>query len=115
MRVPLRELRQAVELTVHDPDESERVWDPMAIAESISQFAKLKGQSYGYIYVDRDRKLKESRRETQGILSGGESRKVPEELITLFLLRTKPEAGMNAAWWPQIRFPLGRYGFAFSI
>lgn len=114
-RLPLKDLRRTVELTMLDPDESERVWDSVAIAESISQFAKLEGHTHGYIYVDRDRKLKESRRETQGILSGGEIRKVPDDLITLFLLRTKNEAGMHAAWWPQIRFPNGRYGFAFSI
>jgi hypothetical protein len=114
-RLPLKDLRRAVELTMLDPDESERVWDSVAIAESIAQFAKLKAQTHGYIYVDRDRNLKESRRETQGILSGGEIRKVPDDLITLFLLRTKNESGMHAAWWPQIRFPNGRYGFAFSI
>jgi hypothetical protein len=99
-----------------DHDASERVWDPIAVAESISQFATLREQTEGYVYVDRDRGLKESRRETRGILSGkGEADRVPDDRLTLFLLRTKAEKGMKEAWWPQIRFPKGQYGFAFAI
>ena len=91
------------------------MWDPVAVAESISQFGALRKQTGGYIYVDRDRGLKESRRETQRLLSGGEAAKVPDDCLTLFLLRTKAEKGMKEAWWPQIRFPRGRYGFAFAV
>ena len=115
IRVPLKDLRQLVELTMPDPTASERVWDPIAVAESISQFSTLREQTEGYVYVDRDRGLKEARRETQGILTGGEADQVPDDRLTLFLLRTKAERGMNQAWWPQIRFPRGRYGFAFAI
>lgn len=115
VEIPLEELRQLVELTLPDQTASERVWDPMAVAESISQFATLRKQTKGYVYVDRERGLKESRRETQGILTGGEADKVPDHRLTLFLLRTKAEGGKSPAWWPQIRFPNGRYGFAFAI
>ena len=104
-----------VELTLPDQTASERVWDPLAVAESISQFATLRKQTEGYVYVDRDRGLKENRRETQGLLSGGEAMRVPDDLLTLFILRTKAEKGMNEAWWPQIRFPKGTYGFAFAV
>lgn len=114
-RFTLAEMRKIIALTQPDNTQSERVWDPVAVAESITQFASLRKQTDGYIYVDRDRGLKEARRETQGILSGGEANKVPDDRLTLFLLRTKPERGMNEAWWPQIRFPNGRYGFAFAI
>ncbi|HET6979915.1 MAG TPA: Z1 domain-containing protein [Pyrinomonadaceae bacterium] len=114
-RIPLKDLRELVELTMPDQTASECVWDPVAVAESISQFAALRGQSEGYVYVDRDRGLKEARRETQGILTGGEADQVPDDKLTLFLLRTKASGGMRAAWWPQIRFPSGRYGFAFAI
>ncbi len=114
-RFTLEEMRKIIALTQPDNSQSERVWDPVAVAESITQFASLRKQTDGYIYVDRDRGLKEARRETQGILSGGEANKVPDDRLTLFLLRTKPERGMNEAWWPQIRFPSGRYGFAFAI
>ena len=91
------------------------MWDPLAVAESIGQYAKLSGQKTGYVYVDRDRDLQGSRRETQGILSGGEVRIVPDTHLTLFLLRTKAHGREQAAWWPQIRFPTGRYAFAFAI
>jgi hypothetical protein len=114
-QLPLKELRALVELTVPDQRESERVWNPKAVAESIGQFATLRGQDHGYVYVDRERGLKEARRETQGILDGGESANVPDDKVTLFLLRTRAERGKHAAWWPQIRFPSGRYGFAFAV
>lgn len=115
VQMSLKELRKLVELTMPDQTAAERVWDPIAVAESISQFAALRKQTEGYVYVDRERGLKESRRETQGILTGGEADQVPDDRLTLFLLKTKAEKGMNEAWWPQIRFPNGRYGFAFAI
>jgi hypothetical protein len=111
----IEEMRALIELTVPDQRASERVWDPVAVGESLAQFAKLYQRKRGYVYVDRERGLKENRRETQGILDGGEAARVPDDKITLFLLRTKAERGRNAAWWPQIRFPDGRYAFAFAI
>ncbi len=113
--VTIEELQALIALTMPDQRESERVWDPIAIAASLAQFAKINQQSNGYVYVDRERGLKENRRETQGILDGGEAARVPDNKITLFLLRTKTDRGRNAAWWPQIRFPDGRYAFAFAI
>ncbi len=115
MRMTLKELRQLIELTQPDQRLSERVWNPLAVAESISQFGKLYKQDGGYVYVDRGRGLKENRRETQGILDGGEAARVPDGNLTLFLLRTREDKGLGAAWWPQIRFPKGRYAFAFAI
>jgi hypothetical protein len=111
----IKDMRKLIELTVPDQSASERVWDPIAVAESISQFAKLREQTEGYVYIDRGRGLKEARRETQGILSGGEAGQVPDGRLTLFLFRTNAEGKNRSAWWPQIRFPKGRYGFAFAI
>ena len=113
--MPIEELQKLVELTMPDNAEAERVWDQGAVAGSLQQFSKLKGQTTGYVYIDRDRGLKESRRETQGILEGGEAGKVPQDKMTLFLLRTKAGGGNNAAWWPQVRFPAGNYAFAFAL
>jgi hypothetical protein len=115
VEMSISEMQELVQQTVPDESESEFVWDPLAVAESLAQFAKLSGHKTGYVYVDRDRDLKERRNETQGILSGGETGRVPKDKITLFLLRTKAGRGRNAAWWPQIRFPDGRYAFAFSV
>jgi hypothetical protein len=114
-RMPLKMLRKLIEITMPDQHQSERVWNPLAVAESISQFGNLHKQDEGYIYVDRDRGIKMNRRETQGILDGGEAARVPDDKLTLFLLRTREDNGLGAAWWPQIRFPKGRYAFAFAI
>ncbi|MFN9479413.1 MAG: Z1 domain-containing protein [Betaproteobacteria bacterium] len=109
------EIKSLIEMTKPDEAESEHVWDPVAVAESIGQYAKISGQAIGYVYVDRDRDLQGRRRETQGVLSGGEVRTVPDTHLTLFMLRTKAHGKEQAAWWPQIRFPTGRYAFAFAI
>ena len=115
MELPIKSIKALLAATRPDDFASERVWNTVAIAESLGQLAKLRDQETGYVYVDRERGLKESRRETQGILDGGEAGRVPRDKVTLFLLRTRAERGMEAAWWPQIRFPDGRYAFAFAI
>ena len=111
----IEEMAAVVELVRPDPAVSERVWDSSAIAESIRQFAKLYKHGDGYIYVDRGRELDANRRETAGILTGGEIRAVPTDKPVIYMLRTKEGRGRNAAWWPQVRFPDGRYAFAFAI
>jgi hypothetical protein len=115
MELSIEEIKDLIALTKPDEDASEYVWNPVAVGESLLQFAKLHNQKTGFVYVDRNRGLKERRRETQGILDGGEAGTVPKSRITLFLLRTRPEGKSSASWWPQVRFPDGRYAFAFSI
>jgi hypothetical protein len=111
----IKEMQVIIRLTMPDHTQSERIWDPVAIAESLSEFAKLHGHATGYVYVDRDRELEASRRETAGVLTGDEYRNVPLSKVVLYILRTKAGRRKNAAWWPQIRFPDGRYAFAFAI
>jgi Z1 domain len=115
VEMTIKEMQALIGLTKPDDRESELVWDPVAVGESLAQFAKLQKHTTGYVYVDRDRDLKEKRHETQGILTGGESAKAPSDKIALFLLRTKASRGNNASWWPQIRFPDGGYAFAFAV
>lgn len=115
VQMPIAKIRVLISLTVPDDSEAERIWDPLAVSESIDQYAKIRDQEYGYVYVDRDRDLQGSRRETQGILSGGEVKAIPDTHLALFFLRTTPHAKEEAAWWPQVRFPSGRYAFAFAI
>lgn len=115
VQMPIADLQALIALTVPDDSAAERVWDQLAISESIGQYAKIEKQTHGYIYVDRDRDLQGARRETQGVLSGGEVKTVPDTHVTLFLLRTTAHAKQESAWWPQIRFPSGKYAFAFSI
>jgi len=113
--VPIGELQLLIELTMPDPRASERVWNPLAVSESLAQFGKLHGQTTGYLYVDRERDVKGPRGETQGILTGGEAPTVPNDKVALFLLRMKGDGRRQASWWPQIRFPDGRYAFAFAV
>ena len=108
-------LKNLIRLTMPDQQVAERVWDATAVSESLAQFAELNNQNAGYLYIDRDRELRSTRRETQGILAGGEAPQVKSDKITLFLYRTKEEPGRSAAWWPQIRFPNGQYAFAFAV
>lgn len=115
VEMPIEDLQRLVALTLPDQSQSERVWNPIAVAHSIGQFGLLHKQTTGFVYVDRDRGLKENRRETQGILEGGEARRVPNNRLTLFLLRTTGAGAQVAGWWPQIRFPDGRYAFAFAV
>jgi hypothetical protein len=113
--MPIEDMQALIRLTMPDQTQSERVWNPVAIAESLAEFAKLHGHVTGYVYVDRDRDLDASRRETAGVLTGDEYKNVPLNKIVLYILRTKANRQKNAAWWPQIRFPDGRYAFAFAV
>ena len=115
VELPVEDIAALIALTRPDQSQSEHVWNPIAVAESVVQFAKLHGQKTGYVYVDRGRDVQGRRRETAGILMGGEVGSVPGDKVTLFLLRMKEGRGANAAWWPQIRFPNGRYAFAFAV
>lgn len=113
--MPIEVIRSLIRLTAPDPRLAEKVWDSDAVAESVGQYAKLWEQKTGYVYVDRGRELLAARRETQGILDGGEIRTVPADRVTLFMLRNKASGALAVAWWPQMRFPTGRYAFAFAI
>ncbi|GAB3309931.1 Z1 domain-containing protein [Luteimonas notoginsengisoli] len=112
---PIETIKRLIGLTQPDPEAAELVWDGLAVAESIGQCANLRNQKTGFVYVDRDRDLVGQRRETQGILTGGEARLVPDTRPAIFMLRTAEKGGRKAAWWPQVRFPAGRYAFAFAI
>jgi Z1 domain len=111
----IEDMQSLISWTKPNEAEAEHVWNPVAVAESLGQFAKLRGHRTGYVYVDRDREVAATRRETAGILAGGEFSKVPGDKIALYMIRMKATKGTSASWWPQIRFPNGRYAFAFAI
>jgi len=115
VEMSIKEIQMLISLTMPNQEKSERVWDPVAVAESIGQYAQLRKQNSGYVYVDRRRDLQATRRETQGILDSGESARVPGDKIRLFMLQTASDRKSNPAWWPQISFPTGRYAFAFAV
>lgn len=111
----IEDLQELIALTRPDEAVSERIWNPVAVAGSVAELAKQKGQKTAYVYVDRDRAPEATRRETAGILSGGEFKSVPGDKIVLYMIRTKSKGGNHPAWWPQIRFPSGNYAFAFAV
>ncbi len=111
----IEDMQLLISWTRPDEAEAEHVWNTVAVAESLGQFARLHNQTTGYVYVDRDRDLEARRKETAGVLTGGEYRIVPPDKIALYLLRTTAGRRSNASWWPQIRFPDGNYAFAFAI
>ena len=115
VEVPVSLIRDLIALVREDPSKSELVWDPEAISAPVEQLAALLKHNTGSVYVDRDRGLEQRRRETQGILAGGEFTGAPTDRIGLFMLRTKVVPGKNAAWWPQVRFSSGQYAFAFAV
>jgi hypothetical protein len=111
----IEQVRDIVALTMPDPAASERVWNAMAMGESIIEFGKLRKEKTAYVYVDRNRHGKANRRETQGVIEGTEPKDVPGDKLTLFILRTEAGGATNPSWWPQIRFPTGNYAFAFAV
>ena len=75
----------------------------------------MKGDK-AYLLVRRGRNLAQPRRETQGILTGGEEALVPRDAPALFFFRQEATAdGQAEAWWPQLRFADGNYVLAFSF
>jgi hypothetical protein len=115
LEMSIEDIKELIALTKPDQAESELVWNPVAVAESIGQLAKLRKEDTGFVYVDRERGLEQKRRETQGIIEGGEQSRLPDKKISLFMLRTKAGKEKLSSWWPQIRFPDGSYAFAFSV
>ena len=113
--LPLKTIQELLSLTMPDESSSEHIWNTDAVIGSIEKYGTLTGKQTGYVYVDRDRGLDADRRETQGIIEGREVRNVPVDKIVVFMLRTTGAASKEPVWWPQVRFPSGRYAFAFAV
>jgi hypothetical protein len=99
-----------------DPRQEVELWDLKTIRAALEKLESLIGGK-AYLIVRRGRDLREPRRETQGILSGGEESLARKDAPTLFMYRQNdiPGKGEIAVWWPQLRFPDGNYVLAFSF
>ena len=97
-----------------DPQYPNEMWNLKIIGAALGKLRSLKGER-AYLVVRRGRALQEARRETQGILTGGEEALAPKDAPTLFIYRQNPTGNEVAAWWPQLRFPAGNYVLAFSF
>lgn len=97
-----------------DPQYPNEMWNLKTIGAALEKLRSLRGNK-AYLVVRRGRALQEARRETQGILTGGEEALAPKNAPTLFVYRQNPTSNEVAAWWPQLRFPEGNYVLAFSF
>lgn len=99
----------------HDPKHGAQLWNRGTMRAAL-EIQKKRGGDKAYIVVRRGRNLTQPRRETQGILAGGEEALAPRDAVALFMYRqdATPRGEMNV-WWPGLRFPDGNYVLAFSF
>src|SRR5882724_4272455 len=98
-----------------DPQYGTQLWNPESLRAALDMLKKMRGNK-AYLVVRRGRDLKQPRRETQGILAGGEDALATQDATTLFLYRQNATPkGEAEVWWPQLRFPDGNYVLAFSF
>lgn len=116
VEVTIDDVSELLERCVPDHRFAVELWDLKAIKAALVKLKTLRGNR-AYLVVRRNRDLREARRETQGILSGGEEALAPTDAPTLFIYRQNEVPGKNeiAVWWPQLRFPEGNYVLAFSF
>jgi len=98
---PMTDVIRVVELSEQASTADAVLWKPTVLAAALKQLESRFG-SNAYIRVRRGRKATSERRETQGILSGGEGQEVPYDRVALFIYEMKD--GEKVAWWPQLRF-----------
>lgn len=117
-KINFEKLLSLIERCPIDPEEGGELWDVKTIRTALETIHKLTKDDTAYLVVRRGRGLMTTRREKQGILSGGEEALAPKEYPTLFLYRQdETKSGEAAIWWPQLRFPEGEknYVLSFSI
>lgn len=106
---------ELLEKCEHDPVYGARLWNKETIRAALDICKQMRGNK-AYLVVRRGRKLTQARRETQGILAGGEEALAPRDAVTLFLYRQdETPRGEAEVWWPQLRFADGNYVLAFSF
>lgn len=104
-----------LEKCIPDSKHGYELWNPKIIKVALEKLKILKGNR-AYLVVKRNRNLNQPRRETQGIISGGEEALAPTDAPTIFLYRQNANAKDEIEiWWPQLRFPDGNYVLAFSF
>ena len=113
--VTVEDLIDILDRVAIDPAHGRDVWQKETIRAALESVRSLYGDA-AYLVVKRGRFLNEPRRETQGILSGGEDGLAPRDSVALFLYRqNENQKGECAVWWPQLRFADGNYALAFNF
>jgi hypothetical protein len=98
-----------------DPQRGIELWEPKTLVTAIEKIRGVLGRSDAWLIVQRGRRLRQPRRETQGIHDSGEDQHVLRTVPTLFMYRQDANGSEVEVWWPQIRFPDGNYVLAFSF
>jgi hypothetical protein len=109
-------IREMIKYCPTDSKENSKLWNLEALDSALETIKSQSGDR-AYLVVKRSRDIKQRRNETQGILSGGEERLAPKDALTLFIYRQNaiPQRDEIDVWWPQLRFPQGRYVLSFSF
>jgi hypothetical protein len=106
---------ELIEKCQANPEVGIELWNHKTLKAALEKIKTLYGNK-AYLVVRRDRNLNVQRRETQGILDGGEHELAPRDAPTLFMYRQNSNPrGEIAVWWPQLRFSEGNYVLAFSF
>jgi hypothetical protein len=114
--ITITRVMELLERCPHDPKHGAQLWNLKTLRAALESRAKIAHDERAYLVVRRGRNLAQPRRETQGILAGGEEALAPRDAVTLFLFRQNATAsGEEAVWWPQLRFPDGNFVLAFSF
>jgi len=110
---PISDIIRVVELSEQVPTIDTLLWNPPVLAVALMELSSRYG-TQACIRVRYGHRLTEKRRETQGILTGGEVAEVHDrdDQVALFLYKTESSGKM--AWWPQLRFPKGSIVLYFN-
>lgn len=113
--ITVERLVELLEKCKHDPVQGAQLWNLGSIKAALDILKKSFGNK-AYLVVRRGRDLTQPRRETRGILEGGEGSVAPRDAAALFMLRQNAtKNGEPEVWWPQLRFPDGNYVLTFSF
>ena len=108
-----------ISLIETDKEKPSLLWNKKRLQVVLNGLKTKFGDKASLVVIHRQGQgIQNPRRETQGILSGGEKDLGSNDKLTLFMIRqpkiTMSSTEMSEVWWPQIRFPDGRYFLAFT-
>lgn len=98
-----------------DPQKGIELWEPKTLITALEKLKTISGRDNAWLMIQRGRRLRQSRRETQGIHDSGDDKHVAKDCPTLFMYRQDSHGSEVEVWWPQLRFPDGSYVLAFSF
>jgi len=98
-----------------DPQKGIELWELKTVLTALEKLKTVMNRNDAWLIIQRGRRLRQPRRETQGIHDSGEDAQAPRDIPTVFMYRQDAYAAEAEVWWPQLRFPDGNYVLAFSF